>query len=86
MARRLAMLETFDVTDRLWRLDVPTLILAGSKDVVVPIARQKALADSIAGARLERIENAGHVGFLTHVPEVAQHVERLCRGTSASLA
>jgi pimeloyl-ACP methyl ester carboxylesterase len=86
MARRLAMLENFDVTDRLWRLDAPTLILAGSKDVVVPIARQKALADSIAGARLERIENAGHVGFLTHVPEVAQHVERLCRGTSASLA
>ncbi len=86
MARRLAMLESFDVSDRLWRLDAPTLILAGTKDVVVPLARQKVLADSIAGARLESIENAGHVGFLTHSPEVAQHVDRLCRGGWPSLA
>lgn len=86
MARRLAMLESFDVTDRLWRLDAPTLILAGSRDVVVPPARQKALADSIAGARFASIENAGHVGFLTHSPDIVSHVDRLCRGGRPSLA
>ena len=32
MARRLAMLEDFDVSDRLWRVDCPTLVLAGSRD------------------------------------------------------
>ena len=28
MARRLAQLESFDVSDQLWRIDVPTLVLA----------------------------------------------------------
>src|SRR5262249_30897088 len=39
MAQRIALLETFDVSDRLWRIDVPTLVLAGSRDVIVPPAR-----------------------------------------------
>jgi 3-oxoadipate enol-lactonase len=86
MARRLAMLEGFDVSDRLWRLDAPTLVVAGTRDVVVPTARQKTLAGSIAGARFESIEDAGHVGFLTHSADVARHVERLCRGGWPSLA
>ena len=40
MAQRIALLETFDVSDRLWRIDVPTLVLAGSRDVIVPASRQ----------------------------------------------
>jgi pimeloyl-ACP methyl ester carboxylesterase len=86
MARRLAMLESFDVSDRLWRLESPTLVLGGTRDVVVPADRQKALASSIAGARFESIEGAGHVGFLTHSAEVARSVERLCRGGRPSMA
>ncbi len=86
MARRLAMLEGFDVTDRLWRVEAPTLILAGTRDVVVPPGRQKALAGAIAGARFESIEDAGHVGFLTHSASVVPHVERLCRGGWPMLA
>ena len=76
MARRLALLESYDVTDRLWRLDVPTLVLAGSRDVVVPADRQKALAASIPGARFQTLEGAGHVGFLTHRGEIAREVAR----------
>lgn len=77
MARRLALLETFDVSDRLWRLDMPTLVLAGSRDVIVPATRQKALAGSIAGARFETMIGAGHVAFLTHRGEIARHVGSL---------
>jgi pimeloyl-ACP methyl ester carboxylesterase len=76
MAQRLAQIENFDVTDRLWRVEVPTLVLAGSKDVIVPAARQNALAQSIAGARFESMEGAGHIGFLTHRTEVVRHVRR----------
>jgi len=86
MARRLAMLEDFDVADRLWNLDAPTLVLAGTRDIVVPPARQKALASAIAGARFEEIEGGGHVGFLTHAADVARHVGRLSRGGRPSLA
>jgi pimeloyl-ACP methyl ester carboxylesterase len=76
MARRLAQLESFDISEKLWRIDVPSLVLAGSRDVIVPAARQKALADSIAGARFRTIEDAGHIGFLTHRAEVVREVRR----------
>jgi pimeloyl-ACP methyl ester carboxylesterase len=79
MAQRIGLLESFDVSDRLWRIDVPTLVLAGTRDVIVPEARQRALASAIPGARLETLEGAGHVGFLTHRAEVSKHVRRLVR-------
>lgn len=72
MAQRIALLENFDVTDRLWRIDVPTLILAGSRDAIVPPARQRTLAEAIPGARFELLDGAGHVGFLTHRAEAAR--------------
>lgn len=76
MAQRLAQIENFDVSERLWRIDAPTLVLAGSKDVIVPSSRQKLLAQSIAGARFESIEGAGHIGFLTHGDEVTRQIRR----------
>jgi len=79
MARRIGLLETFDVSDRLWRIDIPTLVLAGTRDVIVPPARQRALASEIAGARYATLEGAGHIGFLTHRADVACHVRRFLR-------
>lgn len=79
MAGRLRALEGFDVSEDLWRIDVPSLVLAGTRDVVVPIARQKALADSIPEARFASLDGAGHIGFLTHRREVAQQVRRFVR-------
>lgn len=79
MARRLALLESYDVSDRLWRVDAPTLVLAGSRDVIVPPSQQKAVADAIPGARFEVLEGAGHVGFLTHRREIARSVARHLR-------
>jgi len=79
MARRLKALEGFDVSDRLWRIDMPTLVLAGTRDVVVPLARQRALAEAIPSARFEALEGAGHIGFLTHRADVARHIRRLVR-------
>jgi len=76
MAQRLAQLESFDISERLWKIDVPTLVLAGSKDAIVPAARQKLLARSVPGARLEVLEGAGHIGFLTHQREVVRQVRR----------
>jgi 3-oxoadipate enol-lactonase len=79
MARRIGLLESFDVSDRLWRIDIPTLVLAGTRDAIVPRARQRALAAEIAGARFETLEGAGHVGFLSHRAEVARTVRQFLR-------
>jgi len=84
MAQRIGLLETFDATDRLWRIDVPTLVLAGSRDVIVPPARQRALASAIPDARFELLDGAGHIGFLTHRAEIARQVRSLVRSLNHS--
>lgn len=76
MAQRLAQLANFDLSDRLWRIEAPTLVLAGTRDAIVPKARQQRLAESIAGAHLGLLEGAGHIGFLTHRRETARLVHR----------
>jgi pimeloyl-ACP methyl ester carboxylesterase len=76
MAQRLAQLELFDVSDRLWRIDAPTLVLAGDSDVIVAPSRQQALAGAIGGARFESVPGAGHIGFVTHRAHVARSVVR----------
>ena len=48
------------VTDRLWEITVPTLVLAGSQDQVVPLASTRAVAERIAGARLVVDPECGH--------------------------
>jgi pimeloyl-ACP methyl ester carboxylesterase len=74
LVNRLAALEAFDVSDRLDRIDAPTLVLAGARDVIVPPSRQKLLAQAIDGADFAVIPDAGHIGFLTHPGPIAHRV------------
>lgn len=85
IARRLAHLEQFDVSDRLWRIDVPTLVLGGSGDAIIPVSRQKLLAQGIAGARFESIDGAGHIGFVTHPDQIAAQVREHLQRVKASV-
>ncbi len=84
-ASRIRSLGSFDVTERLWRIEAPTLVLAGTRDVIVPPARQRALADAIPGARFETIAGAGHIGFLTHTADMIHQVRQLTHTTQRSL-
>jgi 3-oxoadipate enol-lactonase len=79
IAQRLAHLEQFDIREELWRIDAPTLVLAGTKDAIVPASRQARLARAISGAQFEKLEGAGHIGFLTHRQDFARRVERYLR-------
>ena len=48
------------VTDRLGEIAVPTLILAGEQDQVVPLASSRLVADRVAGARMVTDPECGH--------------------------
>jgi pimeloyl-ACP methyl ester carboxylesterase len=48
------------VTDRLGEIAVPTLVLAGGRDQVVPLASTRLVAERIPGARLEIDPDSGH--------------------------
>jgi 3-oxoadipate enol-lactonase len=53
-----------DSTDLLSAIAVPTLVIAGSKDAVIPPAQTTALTEAIPGARFALIEGAGHLANL----------------------
>ncbi len=48
------------VTDRLGEIKVPTLVLAGGQDQVVPLTSTRLVAERIPGARLEVDPESGH--------------------------
>ena len=48
------------VTERLGEIKVPTLVLAGGQDQVVPLASSRMVAQHISGARFELDPESGH--------------------------
>jgi pimeloyl-ACP methyl ester carboxylesterase len=67
-----ALLE-FDFTGDLGRIEVPTLVVCGSADVITPPAESRRMARRIPGARLEIVAGAGHMLML----EQADVLQRL---------
>ena len=62
------------VESRLSEIRVPTTILWGSDDGVLPLSYGEALRDGIAGARLHVIEGAAHI---PHIQQPARFLECL---------
>lgn len=74
MAHRFKLVEEYNVDRRMHRIRVPTLILAGDRDVLVSQRGLKELDDGIAGAQLEKLPNCGHLAFVTNPSLVAGKV------------
>ncbi len=51
----------YDARHRLAEIEVPTLIVWGAEDLVIPVAAGQSYKRRIPGARLEIFENTGHV-------------------------
>ncbi|KVN19684.1 alpha/beta hydrolase [Burkholderia stagnalis] len=54
-----------DWAARLARLALPALVLHGARDDVIHAATSRGVADALAGATLETIDDAGHFGVYT---------------------
>ncbi|QMU55904.1 MAG: alpha/beta fold hydrolase [Candidatus Mycalebacterium zealandia] len=52
--------DNFDISDLVGRIDVPTVIVAGSDDVLTPAKHTNFLHSKIKGSKLFVIEGAGH--------------------------
>jgi 3-oxoadipate enol-lactonase len=59
--RQWEAMQAFDSYDRLPTLDVPTLVLHGTEDLVVAPENAQILAERIPGAELVWLEGAGHL-------------------------
>lgn len=64
---------TFDVVARLSELATPTLVIAGSEDVVLPSGNSRELAWGIPGARLVTLE-CGHAVTVEGAADVAASI------------
>lgn len=76
MARRLDWLMSFDLTEFVSSIDVPTTILTGDRDVVVPPVCQERLANALPECDMKVIADAGHLGFLTHMDAYITQIAR----------
>lgn len=74
IAERIRSLRDFNVTDRLQRVAVPTLVLAGERDVIVPAREQRELVAELPRCGCTVIKDAGHIGFVTHATQMASTV------------
>jgi pimeloyl-ACP methyl ester carboxylesterase len=64
-----AMAQRRDQTDLLQGLQVPTLILAGTEDTLIPPSEAQGMKDLIPGSQLRIIEKTGHL-LPMEVPEI----------------
>ena len=70
---QLAAASAHDTTSSLASLVVPSLVLHGSADRIVPVANGRRLAQLLPGARLQELDGAGHL-YTTDAPEAAELV------------
>jgi pimeloyl-ACP methyl ester carboxylesterase len=76
MAHRFQMVESFDMKGRLHGIRVPSLIMAGDRDLLVSSASLRTLATGISDAKVVQLKGCGHLAFVTQPQRVADEVRR----------
>lgn len=64
------VLVGLDLVDALHTIDVPTLVIGGTADILTPPHESRRLAEAIPGARLHLVEGAGHMVMLERAAEL----------------
>jgi pimeloyl-ACP methyl ester carboxylesterase len=86
IARFFTILREHDKSEAVPVFDrVPTLVLAADRDLMLPPAHSRALADAIPSAEFVIVQNAGHVVMLEHPHEVNAALRRLVDRVEARL-
>ncbi len=78
----LGLLSELDLRENIQSLKVPTLILHGQQDIIVPLQAGQYLAGSIPGSELIIFDDCGHAPFLTHHAKFNQLLEQWCKKLS----
>ena len=64
----------FDCSDRLGEIDVPTLVVHGTEDHIVPFALGQKMAELIPGARLVTVSGGHRALFTSHADLLVEEV------------
>lgn len=85
MAHRFHLVEKFTLDGRMNRIRVPTLLMAGDRDLLVSPKSLTDLGDGIADSRTVRLEGSGHLAFVTQPERVAREVRAFLGAAESSL-
>ena len=68
-----AMAARPDAMPLLPTIDVPTLVIAGEEDAIVPVAEAQGMHEAVPGSIFERLAKSGHLSNLER-PAAFNHV------------
>jgi pimeloyl-ACP methyl ester carboxylesterase len=83
MARRFQLVEQFDVRPRLSRICVPTLAIAGERDLLVSAQGLRDLSAGIRHSKMIQLSGAGHLATVSHTTQLAEEVRHFLEPLSA---
>jgi pimeloyl-ACP methyl ester carboxylesterase len=76
MTHRFHLVESFDPGPRLGKVRVPTLLMAGDRDLLASPQSLRDLSQGIPDARAVGLPGCGHLAFVTQPESVADEVKR----------
>jgi len=79
---QLGAFERFDVTERLSRLRVPSLVIHGAEDRVVPVANGRLLHEALPDSQYFELENGAHACVIENAVRIAERLERFLGAVS----
>ncbi|MEJ2089980.1 MAG: alpha/beta fold hydrolase [Gammaproteobacteria bacterium] len=86
VAARAQAVAAFDVADRVKDITVPTLVMTGKQDILVPPENSRMLAERIPNAELVEIDQAGHIFFCEQPEAVNEALLTFLSARSSPLA
>ena len=78
LARGNLAMFRWDAEGALQTMNIPTLVIAGDRDIVTVKSASEVLARAAPGARLLTVEDANHMGFLERSDAYGAHIEAFC--------
>jgi pimeloyl-ACP methyl ester carboxylesterase len=79
MSHRFQLVEPFDASARLFAVRVPTLAMAGDRDLLVSSKSLGELSSGIRNCKAVNLTGCGHLAFVTRPDRVASEVSRFLR-------
>lgn len=74
--RRLQILASYDIRDRLHEIETPTLFLAGDRDRLLPSVRwARYMHERVARSSLEIMQGYGHVCLIDHDLDITTYID-----------
>jgi pimeloyl-ACP methyl ester carboxylesterase len=82
-SQMILLADDHDADDLLGRIDVPAMVIAGTRDAITPLSLSRATAERIAGCRLRVVDGATHYGLMEFPDAYAAGIREILTAAGA---